>query len=279
MRAPKLQIIGLCLLVFAQAGAGSFQDPPDGPDRAPAAIPYSMGERLVYIVKWDPPWYFFFLPTMEAGEVDLHLAGETEYRGKKALKIEFNARSSGALLKMSGIKIDDAFVFLTEPETFCTLSVSRKIREGKRRRQIDVEYIGDVRQLHIRELDESVSPPKLKKDDIKNNIPACVQDPFSAIYFLRRSGLGPKHEQNFVIGHDDRIKEIRTRVEKQESVETPAGKFPAWNIRTIALMGGLFKDGGQFRLWLSADQRKIPLQFEVTVGLGKVVGKLKSIRN
>jgi len=41
-------------------------------------------------------------------------------------------------------------------------------------------------------------------------------------------------------------------------------------------MGGLFKEGGQFRLWVSADQRKVPLQFEVKVSLGKVVGKLKT---
>jgi hypothetical protein len=57
------------------------------------------------------------------------------------------------------------------------------------------------------------------------------------------------------------------------------GKSAAWNIRTAALMGGLFKEGGQFRIWLSADQRKVPLQFEAKVSLGKVVGKLKSVQN
>ena len=58
-------------------------------------------------------------------------------------------------------------------------------------------------------MDESVDPPRLKRDEVKNNIPSCVQDPFSAIYFLRLSDLRPKHEQTFVIGYDDRIKEIQ----------------------------------------------------------------------
>lgn len=277
MRISKLGVLVLCLTAFTQSGAFPQQERRPESARTAAAIPYAIGERLVYVVKWDPPWYFFFLPNMEAGEVELQLAGETEHEGNKAWKILFKAHSSGTLLKLAGTKIDDEFSIITDPETLCTSAVSKKIREGKRKRQIDVEYHREAGQLHFREMDESIAPPKLKKDDVKNNIPSCVQDPFSAIYFLRRSELGPRHEQTFVIGHDDRIKEIRTHVEKQETIETPAGKFPAWSVNTAALMGGLFKEGGQFKIWLSADQRKIPLQFEVKVSLGKVVGKLKSL--
>jgi hypothetical protein len=57
-------------------------------------------------------------------------------------------------MKLSGMKIEDEFLFLSEPETFCSLSVSQKIREGKRKRQIDVDYLRDTNQLHIRVLDE-----------------------------------------------------------------------------------------------------------------------------
>ena len=41
------------------------------------------------------------------------------------------------------------------------------------------------------------------------------------------------------------------------------------------VISSLFKEGGQFWIWLSADERKIPVQFEVKVKLGKVMGKLK----
>jgi len=279
MRSPKRWIFGLCLLAIAQTDMSPQQTRPLEQVPALSATPYSLGERLVYVVKWDPPWYLFFLPSMEAGEIDLQLAGETEYKGQKAWKIIFRAHSSGMLVKMSGVKIDDEYIVITEPETFCSLNISQRIREGKRKRTIDVEYLRAAGQLHIREMDESVDPPRLKRDEVKNNIPSCVQDPFSAIYFLRLSDLRLKHEQTFVIGHDDRIKEIRTHVEKQETVETPMGKSAAWNIRTAALMGGLFKEGGQFRIWLSADQRKTPLQFEAKASLGKVIGKLKSAQN
>ena len=130
-------------------------------------------------------------------------------------------------------------------------------------------------QLHILEYDESVTPPELKKDDLKDDIPSCVQDPLSALYFMRRFPLHPDFKHKSTVGHDDVVKEIESRVEKLDALETTSGKVPAWRLTTVALMGGLFKKGGQFKIWLSADDRQVPLQFEVKVSLGRVLGKLK----
>ncbi len=277
MRVARSLLFIACLLMMTPVGVHPHQEKAPEEVRPTAAAPFSVGEHLVYRIKWDPPWYLFFLPAMEAGEVDLQLLDDTERKDKKAYKIVMTAHSSGMLAKMSGMKIEDEFIFLTERKTFCTLSASGKIREGKRKRQTSVEYLSESNQLHFREMDESVNPPKLKKDETKSNIPSCVQDPLSALYSFRLSDLRLEHTQQFVLGYNDRIKEIKTRVQKQEMIETPVGKFNAWNITTSALMGGLFKDGGQFRIWLSADQKKIPLQFEVRVSLGKVFGRLKSM--
>jgi hypothetical protein len=239
---------------------------------ASAGEPFGMEELLLYSVEWDPPWYLFFLPRMEAGEIELRLTDETEYK-----KISFKARSSGALLKLAGIKVEDDFTFLSEPETFCSLKVSKKIQEGKRKRQIDIEYLRQTGQLHIREMDMATNPPKPRKEETKNGIPGCVQDPFSALYYLRMAQLQTGYVYRSLIGHDDQVKEIRSQVETKEIIKTPAGEFSAWRISTSALMGGLFKEGGQFRIWLSADERKIPVQFEAKVRLGRAIGKLKKL--
>jgi len=233
-------------------------------------------ERLAYKVEWDPPWYLIFLPKMEAGEVSLELTGNTEYRGKKFSRIVLKAFSSGTLAKMAGMKIEDEFVFHTETGTYCTVSASQKIREGKRKRQIDVQYLRETRQLHILEIDESTAPPTTKKDQTRDNIPECVHDPLSAIYMFRQLPLLEKYSRTFLLANDDRIREVRSFVEKQEMIDSMTGKTAAWRVTTTALMGGLFKEGGQFRIWFSADQKKVPLQFEVKVRLGRIVGKLKS---
>ena len=271
MFSHKLALIGVSFLLTIAAVAQESQKVAV----ETGTMPFDIGERLVYTIKWDPPWYLFFLPSMKAGEADLHLVGETDYNNKKAFKIILKAQSSGTLAKLTGMKIDDEYILYTEPGTFCTLAVSAKTSEGKRKRQINVEYLRATKQLHFREMDTATDPPKLKKDVTKDDIPSCVHDPFSALYSYRMIMLSPGHVQNFVIGDNDKIKEIRCEVEEQETIETPEGKVSAWKINTKALMGGLFKEGGKFRIWLSADQKRTPLKFEVNVKLGRVVGELK----
>ena len=47
--------------------------------------PAFIGEKLIYQMEWDPPWYLFFLPNMEAGEIEVQTEGEVEFRNEKAL--------------------------------------------------------------------------------------------------------------------------------------------------------------------------------------------------
>jgi hypothetical protein len=260
-----------CLFAFWTCTIGSQDKILKADTPAPSG-----GERLIYAVKWDPPWYLFFLPSMEAGELDIHSAGLEQFKGRPAYKIIIHVRSSGTLSKMAGIKVEDEFVYYTDPSTLCTQGASGKIREGKRKRQQDLEYTAKEHSLHFTEMDEAAIPPKLKKDSIKFNIPACVQDPISALYSYRGSPFEIGLVRTFTIGNDDKIKDVRTYVESKVLVNTPAGKFQCWKVRADALKDGLFKEGGQFRIWISADERKAPVQFEAKVSLGRVLGVLKS---
>ncbi len=244
-----------------------------------AVPPFSPGEQLLYKVEWDPPWFLFFLPKMEAGELELALAAEAEHEGKPAWSISFKARSSGTLSKLAGVNVDDHFEALTDPETLCTYTVKKRIREGKRKRDIDVVYFPADRRLHVRELDVAQVPPRVVKDGHKENIPECVKDVFSALYALRREDLKTGYTRQWVIGDNDTVKDVETRVLRNEIIPGPDGPIPSLHVETIALFGGLFKQGGQFRIWLSDDRRKLPLRFQVQVKLGKVDGRLVSVRN
>ena len=241
-----------------------------------ALAPFAVGERLIYRVEWNPPWYLFFLPRMEAGELELSIPEEMPYNDRKALKIVFKARSSGTLASLAGVKVEDDAEFITDSETLCTYAVTKRIREGKRKRDIRVSYLPAERRLHIYELDVAVNPPKLKRNEYRNDIPECVRDPFSALYMTRRRELRAGDIHRSIVGDNDRVKEIETRIEKKETVETPAGRFESWRINTVSLIGGLFREGGTFRIWITADEKKMPVQFEAKVSLGTVFGKLKS---
>jgi hypothetical protein len=267
----------LLAAVFAALGALALPQDASKISGPSGGFPFK-GERLVYHVDWNPPWYLFFLPAMEAGEAELFVQGETPYHERKALKIIFQARSSGTLASLAGVNVDDRFEILTDPANLCTFSVSKKIREGKRKRSSETVYFADSRRLRFYEVDEAVKPPLMRRDEYRNDIPECPRDLFSALYALRLRELQPGTTQKTIIGDDDKIKEVESQVLKLETIDVPAGRFPAWKINTVSLLGGLFKDGGEFRVWLSADDRKIPVKFEVKVRLGRVEGKLKTLQ-
>ena len=268
--------LAACLAVILVSTAWNTPAPaPVGADSADGGAPFSIGERLVYRVDWNPPWYLFFLPPMEAGEAELNLNEMARDQDSKALKIVFKARSSGTLARLAGVKVDDYFEFLTDPGSLCTLRASKRLREGKRKRNIEVVYLPESRRLHIHETDVSVVPPRTKKDMFRDDVPECVQDPFSALYDMRRKELQAGLKHRSLVGNDDTVKEVESRVETSELVRTPSGSYDAWRINTVALLGGLFKEGGQFKIWLTSDERKIPVQFEAKVNLGRVLGKLK----
>ncbi len=278
-RIKLLLMLAACMGAFLPAPALSPQKPPVAPASAGMRQPFSIGEKLIFQAQWNPPWYMFFLPSMEAREGELQLVGETVCKNRKALKVTFKARSSGRLMRLVGMKIEDEFLFLSDPETYCSLYVHQKIHEGKRKRQIEVEYLQNTHRLHIRAYDESVTPPRLQMDAIKDAVPACVYDPFTALYLYRKSDLRLQHVRTLMIGNDDKFRDVQAQVEKKEILDTVLGKLPAWNVSTTALKGDLFRSGGQLRIWFSADERKLPLQFEAKVNVGRVFGKLLSVEN
>lgn len=264
----------LCLLAALPIAETTSAPPHSGRSVPLSAAPFLAGEKLVFRVDWNPPWYLFFLPSMEAGNVEVNLVGETQFQNKRALKITFTAHSSGTLVKLAGFKIDDYYEFLTDPETLCTFSAIKKERQGKRKRDIEVVYLPETRQLHIKDLDVAAAPPMIKRDRFIDEVPPCVQDVLSALYSLRLKEIGSGMRIRSLVGDNDRFKEVESRVGKRETLETPSGKYDTWRLETFSLMGGLFKEGGQFKLWLTADNRKMPVQFEARVNLGKVTGRL-----
>lgn len=256
-----------CVLDLGPAGAWA------GADGRP---PFAGGEKLVFDVEWNPPWYLFFLPPMQAGDAELSLSDEFDYGGGKAVKILFTAHSSGTFARLVGIRIDDRYEFITNPDTFCTYRAFKQEREGKRKRDIEVVYKPESRSLHIRELDLALTPPKLKRDEDRADIPECVQDIFSAVYAIRRKEFSAGATYRSIVGDNDKVKEVQSRIEKSEQVQTPAGIFKAWKVDTVSVLGGLFKGGGQLKVWLTADENKLPVQLEIKVNLGTVSVKLKS---
>jgi hypothetical protein len=266
----------IALLVLVLYASPHF--PAAASNLRPASEVIPPGETLVYEIRWDPPAWMFFLPTISAGELTIQFQHEARLEGKTVHQITARAISSGFFPKITGISVDDTFESIVDANQFCSLRMTKKLREGKRLRDIVLTFDGEHRTGHYLAHDAARTPPaELKNEEVKN-LPLCVQDILSGIYVTRLQEL--RSGQNFplVVSDDGTVKQVEVRVKEKETVEAIAGRFSAWKVETVSVFGGLFKGGGTFLVWFSDDAHRVPVKFEAKVKVGRVFGTVKQIK-
>jgi hypothetical protein len=137
------------------------------------------------------------------------------------------------------------------------------VEKGKPR---DREYTFDqARQVRI-DADGEVKPTS----------PNAV-DQLSMFYYLRL--LPYDQGERFTLRNqaDPDDNPLTVRVLKRERVKVPAGTFDTWVVELgLETDSGVFKKGGDNRLWLTTDARHLPVKISSKVGLGNFQAELVS---
>lgn len=103
------------------------------------------------------------------------------------------------------------------------------------------------------------------------------QDSMSALYYLRTIPLPTGAVITFPLVSEGRTLETVCTVLRREMIDTPMGRVQAIVIRPEIKYQGILKKTGDSFLWLSDDERRIPIRLEAKVKIGTVVGSLKKV--
>ena len=206
---------------------------PDPAYRAP------LGETLVYRGEWR---------IFNAGLATLRM----EQAGQEH-RILGTADASGSVALLYHVR--DRFESFFEASSFCSHHLTKNIEEGARRVNATINF--DYRRRKA-VLDQK----NLKKNDSKheeNDIPGCVSDVLSAIYYVGSLPLQPGKTFSFPVNDGGKTVTVDIHVEAKEQVKTPAGTFNAIRIQPEAT-AGLLKDKGKIWVWYSDDANRFPIQ-------------------
>lgn len=248
------------------------QAPPE--NLADPAVVFPPGESLVYEVKWDPPSWMFFLPTLSAGQMTLRCQNHFQYQDRPAYLFSVDAISSGFLSRLTGLTVNDYFESMVEVQNFCSLRMYKKTQEGKRRFEMIQTFHPGQTTGHLLIKDDSKSPPRTTRDEEVKDLPPCVQDLVSIVYHARLHPLRVGESYPMVICETGKAREFSLFVRRKEWVNTAGGPVSALLIEGDTQPNVLFKDGGRFSVWATDDPRKIPVRYEINVKLGRVFGDL-----
>jgi Protein of unknown function (DUF3108) len=217
---------------------------------------FPLGQTLVY----GGVWRIF-----DAGTATLHMepAG-TEMRVVGTA----NATSAVALL----FHVHDHYESLFDQATFCSHTTSRRIEEGFRRGETNITF--DYPR------GKSVLEQKnLKKNETKraeHNIPNCVTDVLSGIFYAASLPLQPGQIYSFPLNDGGETLYVNVHAEAREQIKTPAGTFNTIRVQPET-SSGLLKEKGKIWIWYSDDALRIPVQARVRLYWGMLTFTLQRI--
>lgn len=229
---------------FAQNGNSSLPE-----------TPFRSGERLEYAVGYGP---------LPAGTMSTSVGELTRYQGRPAYHIVFDAETNKAVSFLYDLDTREESWF--DAVKFESLRYTKRAMEEGKERTRDYRF-DQVRNLRI-EPDGETKPAS----------PRAV-DQVAFMYYIRLLPLkaGAKFVLNNAADPDDNP--VTVRVLKKERVKVPAGTYDTWVLDLVVKSdSGVFKKGGENRVWLTADERKIPVKISSKIGLGSFQAELTALK-
>ncbi len=150
-----------------------------------------------------------------------------------------------------------------------SLRFEKHLREGSYEVDTIIDYDQDSLKAHY------ISERKGKKTRSATiDIPPNVMDPLSALFYVRTQDLHIGREIVIPATDNKKVYDIKVIVHRIENVKVKAGKFRCFVVEPIMADGGVFKKDGKILVWLTADEKKIPVKMETKVYIGSIVAEL-----
>lgn len=141
-----------------------------------------------------------------------------------------------------------------------------RIREGSTRYQKDAYF--DRQKLEVTTKD------LLKKSETTQKVTAQTYDTLSSFYFFRTMALQTGKSAYIDIFDCKRLWNTEVQVLRREEIDTPLGHFKTVVIKPILKSEGIFARTGDIHIWLTDDERRIPVLMKSKVKVGSITATL-----
>jgi hypothetical protein len=232
----------LCALLLSTGATVLAQPKPDAP--------LFLGETLRYAMT---------ILGVAGGELTLS-AQTAELAGKPAWKFELSAVSNDFLSKFFLVR--DYMVSWVDPRTFHSLRFEKHTVEGKRARD------------ELTEFDYERGVAHHENETVKLN--DAWLDTLSSVYYLRTIPLDGDRPVSLAVFSGE-THTLTVEVQAHERIATPAGTFATVRVEPKSTGASLIGKGKNLVLWLTDDERRIPVQIRTKLKVGTLIGKLKAV--
>ncbi|HEX7077368.1 MAG TPA: DUF3108 domain-containing protein [Candidatus Eisenbacteria bacterium] len=233
-------------------GFGPWVDPDES--RRFAKVPWRIGEYFQFSIDWNG---------LNGGSSLMQVQNLTTVDGRRAYRIVTKTESNSFVSKF--YKVRDRAESYIDAESLVTRRFVKHLREGGYKKDLDVRFDQEHRKA-------------IYDDGEAFDVPADVHDVLSAFYYVRTRPL-PDGAVLRIPTHDNKKSyDMEVVVHKRERIEVPAGKFDCVLVEPVLKSEGVFKSKGGILVWLSDDERRIPVLVKSKVPIGSISVSLTDMR-
>ena len=193
-----------------------------------------------------------------------------------SLQFTGELKSKGFFSKLFNLNFLERVTSIVEPGSFAVQNTKRFDQQGKRVRASEAIYdrvAGKVIWTEKDPTDDS-RQPRVASSAFNGQ----VQDVLSSIYFLRTQALEIGKTFQLSISDSGRIYQVPIRVIEKKRMKTVLGKVETVRVDAdIFGARGMIGKEGQFSIWLTTDERHIPVKARIKSEYGTFDIKLKQI--
>jgi hypothetical protein len=141
-----------------------------------------------------------------------------------------------------------------------------RIREGWTRFHKEAVFDREKMAVHTRDF--------IKQSETTQKITGQTYDTLSSFFFFRSMPMQVGKSYFIEIFDCKRLWNTEVQVLRREQVETPLGIFKTVLIKPIMKFEGIFARTGDMYIWLTDDERRIPVQMKSKVKIGNITATL-----
>jgi Protein of unknown function (DUF3108) len=245
-----IAICALFLITHVIVGASMASD-----------APFHPGEKLEFELRWG---------LIPAGKVVMEVLPLETIDGVPVYHFVLTAKSNSFLDVF--YKVRDRIDSYTDTNLSRTLFYKKKQREGNTKRDITVHF--DWENNKVQYTDGNKTKPPV-------SVEPGAFDPLAVFYYSRLMDLDTQTELQCPVTDGKKCIIGRAKIVKRETIRVGAGEFDTFLLEPeLKHIRGVFEKStnAKIRLWITADDRRIPVKIQSKVAVGSFVGELVKAR-
>jgi hypothetical protein len=231
-----------------------MRPPPIPRPRLPDVLPFGPGELLEFSIDYG---------IINAGGATMEVQEVRRIAGRTCFDIHTEARSNSVFSKV--YKVWDRSQTFLDTQELLPWRYEKHQREGSYKKDLLIKFDRIKNVASYENGDQVAMHPH-------------AQDELSAFYYMRAVPLEVGREV-FVDTHTNRKNyPLKVVVHRRETITVPAGTFDCYVIEPVMREGGIFTAKGKLTIWITADERRMPVLLRTKIVVGSISASLVKYR-